>query len=203
MSNLGIAQKCEGSIAFRVDHGALPPGTRVHRYYMHRYSRLIDQMQSFVEAGSASLAQHLTASEWQQVDISDKTAGLESDVMKMMVVLEAIFEHTRKSFASHLPSRLDCVFVWPTLEFAKKFRQQYLPEGVIHRCLLHGEVVELDGGLLPPGINLSDLSPEVFSAEFQAAQLRAEKYWVAQGSPSLSELLVVSNVEVMKLETEH
>ena len=160
-------------------------------------------MQSFIEAGSPALARHLTASEWEQIDLSDKTAGLESDVMKMMVVLEAIFEHTRKKFASYLPSRLDCVFAWPTLEAAKTFREQYIPEGVIHRCfIMQGEVVELDGGLIPPGINLSDLSPEVFSAEFQATQLRAEKYWVAQESPNLPELLVVGNVEVVKVEIE-
>jgi hypothetical protein len=170
---------------------------------MHQYAQFIDQIQSFIEAGSASLAHHLRASEWQQIDLSDKTAGLESDVMKMMVVLEAIFEHTRKKFASYLPSRLDCVFVWPTLELAKKFREQYMPEGVIHRCcIMQGEAVELDGGLLPPGINLSDLSPEVFAAGLQATQLRAEKYWDAQEAPHLSELLVVGNVEVVRIENE-
>jgi Protein of unknown function (DUF2441) len=175
----------------------------LHRYYMHRYAQYIGQMQPFIEAGSASLAQHLTASEWQQIDLSDKTVGLESDGMKMMVVLEAIFEHTRKKFASNLPSRLDCVFVWPTFELAKEFRGQYMPEGVIHRCcIMQGEVVELDGSLLPPGINLSDLSLELFSAEFRATQLRAEKYWTAQETPILSEFLVVGDVEVIRVETE-
>jgi hypothetical protein len=202
--NLGIAQKCEGLIAFRVDHRTIPSGTRLRRYYMHQYTQFIGQMQSLIEAGSTSLAQHLRASEWQQIDLSDKMVGLESDMMKMMVILEAIFEHTRQKFAPYLPSRLDCVFVWPTLEIAKKFREQYIPEGVIHRCcILQGEAVELNGSLLPPGINLSDLSPEVFSAEFQATQLRAEKYWVAQESPNLPELLVVGNVEVVRVEPEH
>lgn len=202
MSNSGIIQKCDGLIAFRVDHRTIPVGTRLRRYFMCQYTQLIDQMQSFVEAGSPSLAARLTTSEWQHVDVGDKTIGLESDVMKMIVVLEAIFEHARQTFASHLPSRLDCVFVWPTLELAQKFRQQYIPEGVIHRCILHGEAVQLDGGLLPPGINLSDLSPEVFSAELQATQLRDEKYWRAQESPNLSELLVVGNVEVISVENE-
>jgi Protein of unknown function (DUF2441) len=200
VSNLGIAQKCEGLIAFRVDHDTISPGSKVRRYYMHKYGRFIDQMQSFIEAGSASLAQHLSAAEWQQLDLSDKRISLESDVVKMMVVLEAIFEHTRKKFASHLPSRLDCVFVWSTLELAKKFRQQYFPEGVIHRCKIRGEAVELDGGFLPPGINLSNLSLEIFSAEFHATQLRAKQYWTAQESPNLAELLVVGNVEVVRIE---
>jgi len=203
VSSLGLAQKCEGLIAFRVDQRTMPSGTMLHRYYMHQYAQYIGQMQPIIEAGSASLAQHLTASEWEQIDLSDNTVGLESDVMKMMVVVEAIFEHTRKRFASNLPSRLDCVFVWPTLELAKAFRGQYLPEGVIHRCCIgQGEVVELDGSLLPPGINLSNLSPEFFSAEFRATQLRAEKYWTAQEVPNLSEFLVVGNVEVLMVETK-
>jgi hypothetical protein len=63
-------------------------------------------------------------------------------------------------------------------------------------------VLELDGSLLPPGIDLSDLSLEFFSAEFRATRLRAEKYWTAQDAPNLSELLVVGNVEVVRVETE-
>jgi hypothetical protein len=200
VSNLGIVKKCEGLIAFRVDQTTIPPGTRLRRYYMHQYAQLIDQMQSILETGSASLAQYLAASEWQQLDLSDRFVGLKSAVIKRMVVLEAIFEHTREKLASHLPSRLDCVFVWPTLESAKKFHQQYFPEGIIHRCIMEGEAVELDGGLLPPGINLSDLSVEVFSAELHAVQLRAEKYWTAQESPNLAELLVVGNLEVVRIE---
>jgi hypothetical protein len=66
---------------------------------------------------------------------------------------------------------------------------------------VQGEAVALDGGLLPPGINLSDLSPEIFSAEFQATQRRAEEYWMAQESPNLAELLVVGYVEVVRIET--
>lgn len=169
---------------------------------MHQYAGFIQQMQSWIEGGSAALAQGLAVSEWQQMDFSENTVDLESDVMKMMVVLEAIFEHTRKKLASHLPSRLDCVFVWPTWEAAKRFRQEYIPEGVIHRCLLQGEAVELDGGLVPPGINLSDLSHEAFASEFRATQLRAQKYWLAQESPELPELLVAGNVEVARIETE-
>lgn len=187
---------------FRVDHKAIPPGDRLRRYHMHQYARLVAQLQSFIEAGSSSLARHLSAPEWQRIDLSERTIGLESDVVKMLVVLEAIFEHTRKRSATNLPSRLDCVFAWPTLEVAREFREEYIPEGVIHRCCItEGEAVTLDGGLLPPGISLSDLSPEVFSAEFQASQSRAEKYWLAQEPPTLSELLVVGNVEVVGVET--
>ena len=203
MGTLGVAQTCERLIAFRVDQRTIPSGNRLRKYYMHQYACMIGQMQSLIEAGFASLVQYLNTSEWQQISFSDKTVSLESDSLKMMVILEAIFEHAREKFAPHLPSRLNCVFVWPTLELAKKFREQYLPEGVIHRCcVMRGEAVEMDGGLLPPGINLSNLSPEIFYAEFQAARLRAEKYWVAQELPNQAELLVVGDVEVVRVETE-
>ncbi len=201
MLNLGKVQKCAGLTVFRVDRQTISPGIRLRRYYMRQYAQLIDQMQSVIEAGSSLLARHLLTPEWQNLELSDKTVGLESDVVKMMVVLEAIFEHTRIKVASALPRRLDCVFVWPTWELAQEFRGQYIPEGVIHRCCItNGEAVELDGGLLPPGIALSDLSDEVFSAEFLATQLRAEKYWAAQELPDLSELLVMGNVEVVGVE---
>jgi len=202
VSNLGRLQRCEAITAFRVDHRVIPSGTMLFRYYMYQYAPLIDQMQSFIEAGSSSLAQYLTATEWQQLDLSNSSVGLESNIIKMMVVLEAIFDHTRKKFAFHLPSRLDCVFVWSTLESAKKFRQQYNPDGVIHRCVIQGEAVELDGSLLPPGINLSNLSSDMLSVEFQKTQLRAEKYWKAQEPADLSELLVAGNAEVVRVETE-
>ena len=202
MNNLGRIQRCDGMTAFRVDHRTIPSGTMLLRYHMNQYAQLIDQMLSFIEAGSSSLAPYLTAFEWRRFDLSNKTVGLDSNIIKMMVVHEAIFEHARKKFASHLPSRLDCVFVWPTLELAKKFRQGYFPDSVIHRCVIQGDAVELDGGLLPPGINLSNLSPEVFSSEFQSTQLRAEKYWTALESPILSELLVLGSVEVVRAETK-
>jgi hypothetical protein len=170
---------------------------------MHQHAQSIGEMQPFIEAGSTALIQHLSAPEWQHVNLDDKRSGLESDVLKMMVVLEAIFEHARAKFAAHLPSRLDCVFVWPTLILAKKFRQQYIPVGVIHRCRVRGETVERDGSLLPPGIDLSDLSPETFSAEFRATQVRAENYWTAREPPELPELLVKGIVEVVRQEIEH
>jgi len=161
-------------------------------------------MQSVIEEGSSSLARFLSAREWQHIDFTDNAVGIEADAMKMMVVLEAIFEYTRTKLTSHLPSRLNCVFVWPTLELSKQFRHDYIPDGVIHRCCItQGDVVRLDGALLPPGIDLSNLSDEVFAAEFLATQLRAEKYWIAQEPPQLTELLVVGNVEIVEINADH
>jgi hypothetical protein len=203
MFNSGEIRVCKGMNVFRVDHKAIPAGALLRMHHMHRHSRLIEQLQSFIEAGYSSLARHLSDTEWKRLNLSERTIGLESDVVKMMVVLEAIFEHTRKMMAPNLPCRLDCIFTWPTLEIAREFRETYIPEGVIHRCrITEGEAVMLDGGQLPPGISLSDLSPGVFSAEFRDTQSRAEKYWLAQEPPILSELLVMGSVKVVGVEVE-
>src|SRR5512141_969988 len=98
-----------------------------------------------MEVESTALVRYLTSLEWQQLNLQDSAVNLESDVLKSMVVLEAVFEHTRKKLAPHLSSRLDCMFVWPTWELADTFRQHYFPDGVIHHCKVQGEAVELDG----------------------------------------------------------
>jgi hypothetical protein len=75
---------------------------------------------------------------------------------------------------------------------------------VIHRCrITEGEAVMLDGGQLPPGISLADLSPRVFSAELHTTQSRAIKYWLAREKPVLPELLVLGSVEVLGVESKH
>ena len=118
----------------------------------------------------------------------------------MMIVLEAIFEQARSKVAPLLPSHISCVFTWPSLELAHRYRTQYVPEGTIHRCrVIEGLAVELDGGLLPPGINLVDLSPSALSDEVRATQARAEKYWNVQVQSDFPELLIVGKVEVMDL----
>ena len=97
MFNSGEIRVCNGMNVYRVDHKAIPAGALLHMHHMHRHSRLIAQMQSFIEAGYSSLAWHLSDTEWGRLDLSESTIGLESDVVKMMVVLEAIFEHTHLS----------------------------------------------------------------------------------------------------------
>jgi len=195
---LGKPKKCDGLAAYRVDGTAIAAGTPLSRYYMHRHERLIDRLQPSIAGGPKRLIEFLSASEWQDLQLTEHVIGLDSDVTKMMVVLEAIFEHTRIRLAPNLPSRLRCSFVWPTLDTAKTFRERYQPEGVIHLCRLErGMVVELDGGLLPPGISLADLSPEVFLAEFQATQSRARNYWLAEEPPILPELLVLGEAKVV------
>jgi len=165
---------------------------------MHQYAQLVTQVKSVIDDGVIAFVHFLSTPEWQDLTLKDQVVEQESDDLKMMIVLEAIFEQVRASLALSLPSRLDCVFAWRSLELARRFHIQYLPEGTIHSCrVIEGSAVELDGGLLPPGINLMDLSPKVLSNELLTTQARAEKYWNAQASPDFPELLVKGSVEIV------
>ena len=185
---------------FQVSRKPLQPGVQLRRYYMHQYIEFVTQIQLVIDEGPTALARHLSDPEWQRLDVDSDELGFEPESLKMMIVLEALFEQARLKIAPWLPSRMNCVFTWPSFESAHRFRIQYVPEGTIYRCrVIEGLAVELDGGLLPPGINLVDLSPGALSDEVRAAQARAEKYWNAQASPDFPELLIVGRVEVVDL----
>ena len=194
----GKMHECDESTVFQVGRKPLQPKVQLRRYYMQQYVRLVTQIQSVIDEGPAALARHLSAPEWERLNVDSDELGLEPEGVKMMIVLEAIFEQVRLKSAPSLPSRMNCVFTWPSLELARRFRIQYVPGGTIHRCrVIEGLAVELDGGLLPPGINLVDLSPSALSHEVRATRARAEKYWNAPASPDFPELLIVGSVEVV------
>jgi len=196
----GKMRECDESTVFQVGRKPLQPRVQLRRYYMHQYVRFVTQIQSVIDEGPAALTRHLSDPEWQRLNVESDERGFEPEGLKMMIVLEAIFEQARSKIAPSLTSRINCVFTWPSLELARRFRIQYIPEGTIHRChVIEGLAVELDGGLLPPGINLVDLSPGALSDEVRATQARAEKYWNAQASPDFPELLIVGRVEVVDL----
>lgn len=199
MSGVVKMRRCDGLTVFHVSREPLQPGEQLRRYYMHQYAQLIARIQSVLE-GATALAHYLSGPEWRQLNIENEITGQKSESLKMMIVLEAIFEGARVKMAPSLPSRLDCIFAWSSLELARRFRVQYLPEGTIHRChVIEGLAVELDGGLLPPGINLKKLSLKALSDEIRTTQARAEKYWKAQTSFDFPELLIQGSVEIVDL----
>jgi len=188
---------------FQVGRQPLQPGILLRRYYMHQYIRSVTQIRRVIHEGPAALTRDLSAPEWGRLQVNQSELGPDPGVLKMMIVLEAIFEGARTRIAPSLPSRMDCVFTWSSLELARRFRSQYAPEGTIHRCrVLEGSAVELDGGLLPPGINLADLSPGALSHEVSSTRARAEKYWRVVASPDFPELLVAGRVEVIETVTD-
>jgi hypothetical protein len=185
---------------FQVGRKPLQPRVVLRRYYMHQYIQLVTYIQQTLDEGPASLARYLSTPEWQRLNLSQGELGFKPEDLKMMIVLEAIFEQVRAELAPWLPSRMNCVFTWSNIELADRFRSEYAPGGTIHRCrVMEGSAVELDGGLLPPGINLADLSPRTLADEVKATRARAEKYWNAQALPDFPELLIVGKVAVVDL----
>lgn len=200
MSFSGKMRVCDASTVFQVGRKPLRQRVQLRRYYMHQYLGFVTRIQSVIDESYAALARQLSAPAWQHLNVDTNEFHPEPEGIKMMIVLEAIFEQARLKVAPLLPSRINCVFTWPSLELAHRYRIQYVPEGTIHCCrVIEGLAVELDAGLLPPGINLVDLSPSALSDEVRATRARAEKYWNVQVQSDFPELLIVGKVEVVDL----
>lgn len=113
-----------------------------------------------------------------------------------MVLLEAIFERARVSVAPSSPSRLGAVFAWASLALAERYRAEYRPGAVIHRCVLEaGTVEERDAALLVEAFettNLGDPRPR----DLRRAEGLAVRYWTAAEPMELPELLGSARVRV-------
>ncbi|THD65867.1 hypothetical protein E7Z59_14905 [Robertkochia marina] len=101
-------------------------------------------------------------------------------------------------------SRLDSIFAWPTLEVAQRFKEDYIPNGVIHRCIVKtGTAIEMCGDLLPPGIDLSNPNERVFKLQLEQTTRRARTYWTQRNKAILPELLIEGTVLVVSVIDDH
>lgn len=190
-----------GRVVYQVSTVPLKSGDQLRPYYLQRYARMIEITMSTIAAGEESLLSHCRSEEWQRLALPREFPSLDSSQLTMMIVLEALFEQVRREKVSHLPSRLKSVFTWSELELARRFREAYLPGGVIHRCVIRsGSALELDGALLPPGINLEHTEPHDMANEVSIVQQRALRYWQRAHKPEFPELLVQGTVEVVVRE---
>jgi len=138
-----------------------------------------------VAAGPASL-ETLLPEQWLALAPAEERA-------RTQLVLEAVFEHARVRVNEALPSRADCAFAWRTLDVARRFAAQYVPGGTIYRCtVIDGIAIELDGGLLPPGIDLS----RPVDQELPRVLERAGRYWRGEQPMTYPELLLTGTVIV-------
>ncbi len=176
---------------FRVGPVALARRTILRPYYMRAHVAEIIETIDVIAQGAETLQARLANPAWP------RGAG-GGNSTRMMIVLEAIFEAARRAICPDLPTRLDCVFAWPALTLAERFRDQYVPGGVINACrIAEGRAVARDGGLLPPGIDLGAASVTEFAARLSAARTRADDYWRARTPPDFPELMICGTVEVL------
>jgi hypothetical protein len=180
---------------FQVGRFPLAPGTLLRPYYMGKHVDRISEIQAVLASRPTELLRYFSATTWPSAEQLDPELGFSSDILKMMAVLEAIFEEARKRLAPEMPSRLASIFAWPTLAVAERFKAEYLPTGTIHQCrVVEGAVIERDGGLLPPGIDLQSKSALAFQKELDATRLRAEAYWRGHRPQDFPELLIIGTV---------
>src|SRR5688572_18576450 len=73
----GLRQECKELTVFQVGRQPLPPGVQLRRYYMHRYVRFINQIQTVIDEDASTLARQLSAPEWGQLNVDTDSLGLE------------------------------------------------------------------------------------------------------------------------------
>ena len=115
-----------------------------------------------------------------------------------MVLLEAAFERARMRTAPRLASRLDAVLAWGDLGFSQRFRAEYRPAGVVHRCALvagtssRRSATERSSSR-PWGTSSRPWRPRR-TKDLRRVEARAERYWRAREPMALPELLVHGTV---------
>lgn len=194
----------KNEIVYRVDFKPIPVGEHLYTYYIHEFSHLIHSIINKLRNSRGDLLTYLNSPDWRSLELVSSFINLDSETLKMMVVLESVFEHERQLITPELFSRLDAIFAWPTLEVAQRFKEEYIPKGVIHRCIVEsGSMIEMCGDLLPPGIDLSNLNKEIFSEQLKQTAGRARTYWKQLNNPILPELLIKGRVLTESVINDH
>jgi hypothetical protein len=175
---------------FHVAARALPAGRALRPYAVARdYPALVRLAREALDAGPDAVRLLLAGEAWGRLL---GQGGHQAE----MVLLEAAFERARVRTAPWSPSRLDAVYAWGTFSLADRFRAEYRPTGIIHRCVLvAGTTVERDGALVVEAFEVANLaSPS--GEDLRRLETRAARYWRAQAPMALPELLVHGTVVV-------
>ncbi|CAH2032271.1 GrpB family protein [Trichlorobacter ammonificans] len=187
-----------GRVVYQVSTIPLAAGDQLRPYYLQRYTEEIEAAMAAIAAGEDALLDHCSAEGGRRLPLPHEFPALGPEQLTMMIVLEALFELVRRHEAPHLPSRLKSIFTWPERELAHRFRDAYVPGGIIHRCVIRsGSALDCDGALLPPGINLDVPNQSALADEVRRVRQRALRYWHRAHAPEFPELLVNGDVEVL------
>lgn len=103
---------------------------------------------------------------------------------------EFIFESVRLRDYSHLPSRLECIFLLDDLQKAKEFQRERVMDIIYEVSVLDetADIFEADMGLTNFPIN---------SLSVEGWILLAESYWSGMMPQGLKELLVLSKIQIV------
>ncbi|BEH10446.1 MULTISPECIES: hypothetical protein [Geobacter] len=107
----------------------LAPGAWLRPYYLQRYGAMIKAAMEALASGEIALLAHCQKEAWLLLEMPQEIPSLKPEQLKMMIVLEALFEQVRHEKAPTLPSRLASIFTWPVPEVAQRVREAYSPGG--------------------------------------------------------------------------
>jgi hypothetical protein len=174
---------------FHVSSRPIGAGQHLRPYHMRRrYGSLLVAANDALTRGADAAARLLASAEWVRL-------AARREYIPEFVLLETVFERSRAEIAPMLPSRLDAVFGWRTLELARQFRLRYRPDGAIYRCIAQGDAAtERDGALVAAGINLA----LPLADELRAVAERATRYWRGEEPMAMPEVLVAGALIVQE-----
>ncbi len=173
---------------FHVGDRAIPPGEALRPYAIARECadviRLADRA---LDRGADAVRRFLSGEAWER---PWGRGGCRPE----MVLLEALFERERRLVTPHSPSRLDAVYAWRSLDLARRFRDEYRPDGVVWRCaLVAGTASERDAALVVEAYETANLGRPT-AQDLRRVAERAARYWQAQAPMALPEVLVHGTV---------
>jgi len=175
---------------YHVTASPIPAGRVLLPYAIGRERATVLRLAvSALGEGSEALALLLAGDVWEHL-------RREGDRVADMILLEALFERVRVAVVPRSPSRLGAVFAWGSLSLARRYRADYLPGGVVLRCILDaGTAEERDGAIVVEAFETADLA-DPRPRDLRRVEALAVRYWVAQAPMAFSELLVRGRVRV-------
>lgn len=173
-----------------VGNSALPSNSPVKPFsFKANQERYLYLMTSALKSGPSAVHSLLLADHWVSLRINKGTHA-ES------VLIETVFELVRQNQHSLRPCRWESAFFFDSVESAERFRSNYRPNGIIHRCEIeNGEPFIADMALINPGINLHANIED----ELNNMYARAAEYWQSHGPMSWPEILVKGTVIVKEV----
>lgn len=171
---------------YRVSAGAMSIGQRVKPYSM-KDSQYYNLAVMAVKAGTEAVRQLLLTDQLLSL-------RLNSPSPLASTIIEAVVESVRQANFPNMPSRLDSIFVFDQLLWAKNYVTVYCPQGTVYKCkVVRGNKIKVDMELVKHSINITQ-DP---TAEMNNFSDRAKRFWQPQEPFVWPEIMVQGEVEIV------
>lgn len=131
-----------------------------------------------------------------KIDLSNDLRFFEFFDATQRVLREIILEQGRLIHAPDKPSRLSCIFVLPTLELAKKYREEKLNDGFLYQVKITNPEAKYH---LTSYERIAPTTEQHEASFFNAWIETAKDYWSNNHNDGCPEILVESDLEILAL----